>query len=318
MSQSKVSNAIEGTSAYGEIARLIPALADGKKEERATSTTLSVLSSVHEFGQGLLKAVGAPTGKRAQICPYTEITFDSKNQRKGQRPDGLIVVRRGGKKPWTALVEAKVGNSDLDAKQVESYVDLAREHSIDAVITISNQYAARVDHHPVPITKTKLRKVSLYHWSWMHLLTEALLHVENNGIADPDQVYILGEWIRYLDHPKNGVLSNLRMPREWKDIVASGHRKALTRSTPGIDDAVAAWQELTRVLSMTLSTEIGRPVSVHLPTKHAKDPNERSKHDDRSSFRRSAGSVSPRPMARLYWGSSKPRIVVPLPGRPAI
>ena len=34
------------------------------------------------------------------------------------------------------VVEAKVANADLDAKQVESYRQIARTHNIDCVITI--------------------------------------------------------------------------------------------------------------------------------------------------------------------------------------
>jgi hypothetical protein len=72
----------------------------------------------------------------------------------------LIVVTTG-KKQWTAIIEAKIGKAELQTEQVELYLDLAKEHRIDAVITLSNQFAATPTHHPVMVKKNKLRSGSL-------------------------------------------------------------------------------------------------------------------------------------------------------------
>ena len=40
---------------------------------------------------------------------------------------------------WTAILEAKIENADIDQEQVNRYAELARRYSIDAVITLSNQ-----------------------------------------------------------------------------------------------------------------------------------------------------------------------------------
>jgi len=53
----------------------------------------------------------------------------------------------------------------------------------------------------------------------------------------------------------------------------------LTRSTEGVEDVVNAWQELTRYIALQLSTRIGRTVTVALPSKHDKDPEQRLRHD---------------------------------------
>ncbi len=141
--------------AKGEPARLIPVVADTRKEQRATSALLAVIGSVAEYGRVLLSVVGAPVGKTSRIRCFTEVEFKRQPKEIRQRPDGLIQVQTG-KRIWSAIVEAKVGNAVLDAEQIEAYVDIARLVGADAVITISNQFAARPTHHPVTVSKRKL------------------------------------------------------------------------------------------------------------------------------------------------------------------
>ena len=132
----------------GEKARLFPVLADTSKEGRSTSILLSCLVHVREFGQAMLGSVNQRVGKLASLAAYTEVTFADRGEEKAHRPDGLIVLRVGRRR-WKALVETKVGNTRLDDEQLAAYTRLAREHSIDAVITVSNQFTSRPDHHPV-------------------------------------------------------------------------------------------------------------------------------------------------------------------------
>jgi len=129
---------LEKILASAKKARLIPTLPDSKKEEKATSCLLSTFMVVPEFARQVLSDVGAPVGKRIHIECYTEVVFKSSEPGKNFRPDGLIVIK-GGSKTWMALVESKIGNSQLSTEQVEDYLDLARRHGIDSVITISNQ-----------------------------------------------------------------------------------------------------------------------------------------------------------------------------------
>ena len=48
------------------------------------------------------------------------VVFNETSQQ-NKRPDGLIVVKTGVQTKHF-LVEAKIGNADLDASQIESYV----------------------------------------------------------------------------------------------------------------------------------------------------------------------------------------------------
>ncbi len=249
-------------------ARLIPSLADSKKEERATSSLLATFSIIPDFANSILCAAGASTSSRSKISCYTEVAFGDKNSKsKSVRPDGLVVIKNG-KKYWSALVESKIGNSDLKSEQIQEYLDVAKEYSIDCVITISNQFATTPTHHPVSVPKIKLRSVNLIHFSWLYILSEATMASSNNSIDDPEQSYILHELVRYLEHDASGVNSLTSMGTTWKDICDQVQQSILLKkSNEDIVSVVSSWHQLLRYLGIHLSTSIGRPVKLHLTRK---------------------------------------------------
>jgi len=59
----------------GEIARLIPVIADSRREQRVASVFLATLSAVPDFAHPLLTGVGARLGKRSSIDTFTEVVF---------------------------------------------------------------------------------------------------------------------------------------------------------------------------------------------------------------------------------------------------
>jgi len=138
----------------GEVARLFPVIAETGKEQRAASIFLSVLSAVPPFAEVVLAQIGQRIGSRTTVNTYTEIAFrnEDKSMRR-DRSDGLVEVLSGSRK-WSALLEAKIGTSTLDGGQIERYVKLAKDNSVDAVITVSNEFAALPTHHPVALSKS--------------------------------------------------------------------------------------------------------------------------------------------------------------------
>ena len=141
----------------GDIARLIPVTADTSREQRALSILLAAFRSVHEFRETMLNSVGVRLGKRASAQAWTEVTFSSDPKlSKSDRPDGLLIIDTGRKK-WTALIEAKIGNSKIDEDQIKRYIQIAKDNKIDAIITISNEFTALPDHSPIPVSYTHLR-----------------------------------------------------------------------------------------------------------------------------------------------------------------
>lgn len=241
-----------------------------EQERRATSALLAVLSAVKEFGRALVQPLGAPAG--AMEC-YIEVPFMLGEKR--VYPDGLIRVQRGSKS-WTALVEVKTGANRLQTEQLENYLDVARDEGFDAVVTISNEIPAIPGQHPTKVDRRKVRKVALHHLSWSKVLTEAVLQKEFRGVADPDQAWILGELIRYLEHQKSGALEFEDMGESWvavRDAVAAG---TLRPSDKGIADVVARFDALLRFTSLQLGRQLGREVLPVLSRKELADPSQRA------------------------------------------
>lgn len=255
---------------HGTKARLIPVVADSKKEERATSVLLSSFMVVRQFAGEVLSEVGAKVGIKARVQCYTEVVFETKDNSK-IRPDGLIVVTLG-QKVWSALIESKVSNSELTKEQVESYLDLAKEVGADAVITISNQFASKPTHHPVAVNKNKTRSIGLYHLSWLLILSKASVLSQAKDIDDPEQGYILRELIRYLDHPSSGVSPMTSMNAGWKNVCASVQQGVPLKK--GDEDVIVTantWHQFMRYLSLELSVETGAMAQVSLKRTHAND-----------------------------------------------
>jgi hypothetical protein len=267
--------------ASGELARLIPTLADSSKEARTTSIFLAALMAVPPFARLVMGSAGLRLGKLARIECYTEVVLLDDSTGGRGRPDGLITVSTG-RQQWRALVEAKCGNAVLEDTQVESYLEIARRNKIDAVITISNQLAALPTHHPLTRIKRSPKGPALFHWSWMYLLTEATLLISQSPkeFDDPEQRYILSEVVRFFRHPNSGVARFDRMNAEWKDVVAAVQNRAtLARTSPEVINTVASWHQAQRNICLQLSRKLGRNVELSLSRNHKDDPDARLRDD---------------------------------------
>lgn len=263
----------------GDAARLIPVIADNRKEQRVASVFLATISAVPAFAEALMRSVSVRMGKRSVINTYTEVVFKQQSSTVKDRPDGLL-EHSSGRATWSTLIEAKIGNAKIDEDQVQRYLQLARDNEVDAVITISNEFVARPAHSPVSVSKTLLRRVDLFHWSWKFILTEAFLLQEQSAISDPDQAYILREFIRFLDHDSIGVGGYDRMPSEWTDVimhVQSG--AALRKTSDDLQTVVGGWHQEIRDLSLKMSKYLTVSVSENLPRNHATNVEQRLKDD---------------------------------------
>jgi hypothetical protein len=246
-------------------ARLIPTTGIGgqdEQEERATSSLLAVMGAVPQFGRALLSHVGAPGGR---IEAFTEIRFVDVDA-KLSIPDGAVVVERG-KARWICLIEVKTGGAELRSEQVERYLELARVNSFDAVLTISNQITASPSESPIAIDPKKLRKVALRHLSWWRVMTEARVEHKHRGISDPDQAWILGELIAYLDHERAGAGGFEDMGDRWVPVRDGARESTLKASDPGVRIVATRWEQLVEYLSLGLTQDLGRQVEPLWPKK---------------------------------------------------
>ncbi len=150
----------------------------------------------------------------------------------------------------------KTGVNELKRGQLENYLDVAREHGFDALLTISNELPAALGMHPTEVDGRKLRSVKLHHISWAEVLSHAVLQKEFRGVADPEQAWILGELIRYLEHPKSGALEFNDMGPNWVAVRDAVTARTLRKSDKGAahsaldlhNDTVIVFGENDRVI----------------------------------------------------------------------
>lgn len=127
-------------------ARLIPTAGirgEEEQERRATSALLAVMTAVPEFARAVLAHMGAPKGN---VAAFYEVPLKGTNG-KATRPDGAVVIERGRTR-WSCLVEVKTGTNELRSDQMAGYIDMARAHDFDGVLSISNQITAEAKELP--------------------------------------------------------------------------------------------------------------------------------------------------------------------------
>lgn len=254
-------------------ARLIPTSGISGAEEqerRATSALLAVMGAVKEFSKAVLSPVGAPSGN---VETFIEVPFTLGDKR--LYPDGLIRVSRGSRS-WTALLEVKTGRNELESLQLENYLDIAREQGFDALITISNEIPSAPGQHPTKLDRRKLRKVQVHHWSWTYLLSTAVMQKEHRGVSDPEQAWILGELIRYLEHPRSGAMELEDMGASWVPVREAVTQGTLRATDKTVHEVVSRFDALLRYTSLRLGRQLGTEVLHVLSRKEQAEPALRS------------------------------------------
>jgi hypothetical protein len=248
-------------------ARLIPVAGirgQEEQEKRATSALLAVMRAVPEFGRALLADLGTPRG---QIRTYAEVQLRA-GDGKLSIPDGAIVVERGARR-WRALVEVKTGSAVLRSEQVSRYLDMARDHGFDALVTISNEITPSPEHLPVAVDRRKTRRVAAYHLSWWRIMTEAILQHRHRGIDDPDQAWILGELIAYLDHEKSGASGFQDMGQSWVKVRDGARQGTLRAGDAVVGEVADRWMQFMDYLALGLSQDLGTDVAPLRPRRQS-------------------------------------------------
>ncbi|WP_209890681.1 TerD family protein [Nocardia goodfellowii] len=252
-----------------QTARLFSVVGVGTGEEqerRATSALIATMQAVRPFARALCARMGAPAGV---FEGYVEVQYERGESK--VIPDAVLKVIRGSR-VWTGLLEVKTGNGRLKREQLESYLDVARKKKYDAVVSLSNDIPAAPGELPVEVDRRKLTKVALRHLSWAEVAHEARMLLSHGGVESELQVWMLGEFLRYLDHPRSGATEFDDMGRHWVAV-----RDAVTAGTLRAGDAKAlavaeTWVSLSRHLALRLTAELGVTVKHLLPRKHRADP----------------------------------------------
>ncbi len=228
-------------------ARLIPVSgisSEKEAETRAASAVLAVLSVVRDLSVALFSPMGASRAARAIVETYTEPQFvvDGKKV----RPDGVVRISYG-KVTWTALVEIKTGDGRLEADQINAYWEIARQQNFDAVITISNEIAASPGSHPTEGLRARSNsKIQVHHISWTALLSTAVMFKVHRGVDDPEQAWLVGELIRYLEHSASGAMAFDDMGPNWVPVRDGARDGILRKTDDGVRDvalrSIATWR----------------------------------------------------------------------------
>lgn len=271
-------NSLDNVLENASRARLIPTVADSKKEERLVSILLATLSVTRPFAEQVLNCA-VRVRKTSKLSTYTEVEFPASDKHGKERPDGILILSTH-KNRWTALLEAKTDNAKIDKEQMERYAVIAREYGIDAVITLSNQLVSLPTHIPYSIPKKFTRSCQFFHLSWISVLTQAELVLKDNGELNPEQAYILGEMVRFFKHPQSGIKRFDQMNEEWRPLVL-GIREGqqYTRTSPQIENTVASWHQEERDICLILNRRIGKHIAIRLPQKYQSDPDLRLRKD---------------------------------------
>ncbi|MGX1805440.1 TerD family protein [Nocardia sp. NPDC055321] len=250
-------------------ARLFSVVGVGAGEEqegRATSALIATMQAVRPFARAVCARIGAPAGS---FEGYVEVQYTRGESK--VIPDAVLKVSRGSRM-WTGLLEVKTGNGKLRREQLENYLDIARRQKYDVVVSLSNDVPASAGELPVQVDRRKLTKVALRHLSWAEVAHEARMLQAHGGIEDPLQAWMLGEFLRYLDHPRSGAVEFVDMGRHWvavRDAVTAGTLRGGDQKALAVADT---WVSLSRHLALRLTAELGVTVKHVLPRRHRTDP----------------------------------------------
>ncbi|MCY4642820.1 MAG: hypothetical protein OXC41_09045 [Gammaproteobacteria bacterium] len=258
-------------------ARLIPTFAEPRKEQRTVSVLLATLSAVPSFARQLLACCEVRMGKTSELHSYTEVEFASPDTDRKDRPDGILRLLTR-KTQWSALIEAKIDKVEIDEEQIQRYAVIARNHGIDAVITISNQLVPLPNHLPYAVPRRFSQRVKFFHISWISVLTQALLVLRDQRELSDEQAFILEEMTHYLEHPGSGVKRFDQMNSEWRSLCLGVRQdEPFRRSSPEIENTVTSWDQEVRDLCLMLSRRMDESVEIRISRKHQADPELRFK-----------------------------------------
>ncbi len=227
------------------------------------SVFLSSLTMIEEFRNLFCKEIGL--SRIGYLKAYTEVSFpkttiyDESSIKKGPlRVDGLLLQIAGGKIKDGVLFEMKMGSQEVNSRQINTYLNLAKELKIPRLVSISNQFVPSPTDYPVEIQRTN--SVSLYHFSWRYIITLGSILLTDNdlNISDPDQVKIMREVMSFFNHPNAAVNTFDSMSREWSELVEGVRaRKEFSKNNPCLAVAIQDWIQEEQDLALKMSDKLG-------------------------------------------------------------
>jgi hypothetical protein len=84
---------------------------------------------------------------------------------------------------------------------------------------------------------------------------------QHRGVKDPDQAWILGELIAYLEHEKSGAIGFEDMGQHWVQVRNSARDGTIRAADPGVREVVDRWEQFIEYLCLGLSQDLGVQVT---------------------------------------------------------
>lgn len=249
--------------------RLFPSLKNSSEREaelRATAALLAMAKAVSEFGRQIVKLAGGPAGR---LECFTEVEIELDGGRL-VRPDGFLRTTRGSKQ-WMGFLETKVGSNEISTAQFTDYLEAARLHGVDAVITVSNQVALPNGLPPIKVDNRKLRGIKAIHLSWERILSDAQILSRMNGIQDQDQLWMMNQWIKYILDPRSRIIETATLGKHWSSVLDAAKHGNLSSVVPQIEDVVTRWDEFLRRIALSLRSNLGVDVKRHMTRSDRED-----------------------------------------------
>jgi hypothetical protein len=126
--------------------------------------------------------------------------------------------------------------------------------------------------HPVTLPKARAQAAKLYHLSWSQIRTEALVEQANRSVSDPDQAWILAEFIRYLEHPRSGAIDFDDMGSSWVHVRDRARAGTLHPHDKAAAEVADKFGGLISFAALQLSRELGTGVRPMVPQSQLRDP----------------------------------------------
>lgn len=114
--------------------------------------------------------------------------------------------------------------------------------------------------------------MAIHHLPWSEILTHAVMQKEYRGVADPDQAWILGELIRYLEHPRSGAMEFSDMGAAWVPVREAIGAGTLRPGDPRAVEVAGRLDALVRFASLKLGRQLGIEVVPALSRRDLQDP----------------------------------------------
>lgn len=238
--------------------RLIPSY---KQNERRLLSVFMALIEISPVMRGLfLEKCGYRSGKTCRFQSFMEVQYKGSKYPE-VRPDGLLVCTRG-QTTWSAFIEAKSEKSAIRPEQIQDYLQLASMCDVDAIITISNEFARTPDELPYHVGQSKRKGRDIFHFAWADVRTFLELNKTNEDLA-LIEVDLVRQCLFYLWDDGSGIQTYDAMPANWPAFVeAASTALGFGANMKGLTEIVHGWQQERRDLCSKLTQQSKRNVEL--------------------------------------------------------